>query len=392
MVALMTLASADATGAGQMALEFCRSLGEADWRVVLVSGPAPPPDRGGSILPRMVEAGVEVRELDRLVAPTWPVWKRLRTIAAECHPDVVIGVMQRDRPVALVLARVLRVPGLVAVQNQHVFWGPPPVRWAKRLIYRLSVRFLATLAVCASEPVLQEIRRFGVSTERSRLLPNGIRIAPPAWLSESERRTLRAELGAGPADLLMVNVGRLDRQKGQDLLISALARCSDRYPRLRLALVGGVVPGAGQARGAEFAAGLKRQVSSEGVQDRVVFAGWRTDVARVLRAADGYVHAARWEGWSLAVMEAMANSLPIVMTDCAGWPTGFSAGTQGWVVASNDVAALAVGIEMLAKASDTHRVAMGEASRSLVQRHYDIRTISHQFARLVVALSEEGRR
>src|SRR6266536_1292177 len=136
---LMTLATATGTGAGQAALHFCEALGRDGWGVDVVWGPAAREQEAVSAAAAMRAAGVEVHDLDRVVAPTWPVWRRLRALADALRPTAVIGVMQRDRPVAMALSRRLGVPGIVAAQNQHVFWGPLPVSVAKRLLYRFAL-------------------------------------------------------------------------------------------------------------------------------------------------------------------------------------------------------------------------------------------------------------
>jgi glycosyltransferase involved in cell wall biosynthesis len=390
-VLLVTLAMATGTGGGHVAFNFCRALQRNAWQVVLACGPAPPEEGGEGTNPEMRAAGVEIRQLDRTVAPTWPVWRRLRAIAGEVRPAAVIGVMQRDRTVAMALSRALGVPGIVTAANQHVFWGSPPVRVAKRALYRFALRKWASLVVCASEPVRQEIRAFGVPDERAVLLPNGIVVRERLYLAPEDREAARAELGAGPSDLLLLNVGRLDVQKGQDILVEAFALCARTRPRLRLAFIGDVSGGANRARMAAFAEDVRRRAASSGVANQMVFAGWRTDVARLLSAADGYVHAARWEGLSLAILEAMAAALPVVMTDCSGTPEGFVEAEHGWIVPKGDARALAEAIGRLADLTPERRAGIGRAARALIEERYDIRKIGARFAELVEAAVARGR-
>ena len=388
---LMTLATATGSGAGEAALHFCEALRRDGWCVDVVWGPPAREQDGVAAKAAMQAAGVDVHQLDRTIAPTWPVWMRLQPLAKALRPTAVIGVMQRDRPVAMALSRWLDVPGIVAAQNQHVFWGSPAVSVAKRLLYRSALKRWASLVVCTSEPVRREILGFGVASWRAVVLPNGIALGERRALSPQDRHAARAELGAGPTDLLLINVGRLDVQKGQDILIDAFTTCARSRPHIRLALIGDVSGGPNQKRMAAFAADLRRRVRATGVAERIFFAGWRSDVARLLRAADGYVHAARWEGFSFAMLEAFAAALPVVITDCSGYPDGFVEARHGWVVPRENAEALATAIGRLVDLAAEARSTMGLAARRLVEEHYDIRTIGAQFAEFVAQAVARGR-
>jgi glycosyltransferase involved in cell wall biosynthesis len=379
---LMTLAMQSITGAGQVVLQYGAAFRRQGWRVVVACGP-PPASEGDRSTVALRALGVEVRQLDRVVAPTWPVWRQLRAIADEVRPAVVIGIGQRDRPIAMALSASLGVPGIVTAQNQHVFWGSPLTRLGKRVIYGYALRKWATLVVCVSEPVQREIQNFGIPASRTILLPNGVPIEKRLVLSESDRVRLRSEFAAGPEDVLLINVGRLDIQKGQDILVEAFGRCASSRPWLRLVLIGDVSGGPNRYLMEAFAASVRGSVKVKGLNSQITFAGWRSDVPRLLASADGYVHAARWEGFSFAVLEAMAASLPVVITDCSGRPESFEDGVQGWMVPKGDAAALALAIARMADASRQAREQIGEAGRTLVEAHYDVDKIGLRFAQLV---------
>ncbi len=389
-VILMTIASATQTGAGLAALNYCKALLLEKWHVVVACGP-PPREEGDRSIVALRQAGVEVRQLDRVVASTWPVWRQLRAIATDVKPAAVVGMMLRDRPVAMVLAKWLGVPGIVAAGNQHMFQGPLPVRLAKRWIYKVTVGRWASLVFCPSDPVLTEICAFGVPADRAVLVPNGIVVGARVRLTPELRTSLRAELGAGPDDILLLNVGRFDPQKGQDLLIGAFAKCARDRPRLRLALVGDVIGGASRTSLTAFAKDLHRRVQASGCEQQIRLAGWRSDVQLLLTASDGYVHSARWEGLSLAVLEAMASGLPVVMTDCSGTPDGFAEARNGWVVTKGNEESLGIALSRLADLRPSDRADMGARNRQLIEERYDIRVIGRRFTDLVAATVQRGR-
>jgi glycosyltransferase involved in cell wall biosynthesis len=226
------------------------------------------------------------------------------------------------------------------------------------------------------------VERFGLAREKTTVLPNGVDVRGfPKFTAEEKART-RASLGVDDDELLLINVGRIDVQKGQDLLIEAF-RGVQSQRRLKLVLVGGVSRGGNAHRMQAFYECIRQRVDAGGLADRVIFAGWRDDVPLLLSAADGCVHAARWEGWPLVLMEAMAARLPVISTNCAGRPRGFRDGIHGMIVPSGQVEPLQKAMQDLSRCDEASRARMGAAARRLAETHYDIRALSQRFVKVV---------
>jgi glycosyltransferase involved in cell wall biosynthesis len=384
----MTLRLPDRTGAAKMALEFARALRADGFELTLVHGPVP--RNGPSILPDVAALGVALVLEPRLERPWDP--RLVRHLAGRVRRDggrCVIGVNQRDRAPALLAAARAGVPGVLMVQNQHHFWGPRPLAAVKRRSYRAVVARATTLAVCTSTVVREEMIGFGVPAERTVVLPNGIAVTPPVPLTGAERARLRAEMGAGEGDVLLLNVGRLDPQKGQDLLLTALDGLD---AAVHVALVGSAGDSVAARRTADHAAALHRQVRELGLAREVTFLGWRDDVPRLLAAADGYVHTARWEGPALplAVLEAMAAGCPTVFTDCSGHPPVFEEGRDGLLARSGDPASIRQQIATLAALPPADRAAMGAAGAALIRGHYRVEDLGRTFSGLVRGVLDGG--
>ena len=153
-------------------------------------------------------------------------------------------------------------------------------------------------------------------------------IAPPKRLDPGERAQLRAELGAGEEDVVIIAAGRISEQKDPLLLIRAFAAAQARLGRLRLWVVGD-----GDMR--PEAERLARALGQEG---RIVFAGMRTDVHRLFGAADVFALSSLWEGLPVALLEAMAAGLPVVSTDVGDIPHVLGAADAVLVPAGNETA------------------------------------------------------
>jgi glycosyltransferase involved in cell wall biosynthesis len=380
---VFTLAVPDKTGASRMVFQFSGAMVRGGHKVLVVHGPEPSgPDR--SIVPQLKSAGAGTVLETGLGFPLDPrlpgrVAQRASKHAAHC----IIGVNQRDRAVALSAARRLSVPGIVCAQNQHVFWGPWPAPFLKESFYAHSMRRNADLIVCTS-PVVQDefVKRFRVNAGQTRCLSNGVDVFGLPRFSPAELSESRRQLGFGDHDVMMINVGRTDAQKGLDILVESLRMLDDSRPA-RLIQIGDVTDGAARSRGLAYRQKLQQQVHSYGLENRISFIGWREDVPQLLQAADMYVHAARWEGSPLSVIEAMAAGIAVITPNNTSRPEGFADGIHGLVVPPESPQALASAMNKMLRMNREDRRSMGLAARSLAETRYDIGTISEQFMTLI---------
>jgi glycosyltransferase involved in cell wall biosynthesis len=170
----------------------------------------------------------------------------------------------------------------------------------------LTARLFMRRFIAASEFSGGQIgKRLGVAQGRVTVVPNSVELSRFRPVAPAERRQLREELGLQPSDRVLISVGKMNRGKGNDLLIRAMPRVLARAPRCQLWLLG-----VGPDQDA-----LQRLAGRCGVDRAVRFLGLRTDVERYLWAADLFVFASRFEGMPLAVLEAMACGLPCAVSD-----------------------------------------------------------------------------
>ena len=221
--------------------------------------------------------------------------------------------------------------------------------------------------VCVSEDERRAGERAGVASSWA-VIPNGLDLERYPLVTEDERVTARArlQLGEGPT---VVCIGRLSRQKGQDLLLSAWPRVLESVPAARLLLVGD---------------GPARSKLERAAPDGVRFTGWVTDTRPYLAASDVSAAPSRWEaGLSLAVMEAMAAGRSVVATEVEGSSSVVAAGA-GVVVPGEDPDALATALVQRLADADLRRHE-GAAARSHLVVHHDLRRTTEAIAELYAA-------
>ena len=167
------------------------------------------------------------------------------------------------------------------------------------------VRRNATHGLAASDKAAKAL--FGEKWEadaRCQILYCGIDLAP--FAGPVDAAVVRKELGI-PADAFVIgHVGRFMEQKNHTFLIDIAAEVARREPMMRLLLVGD-----GPLR-----ASIEQKVAEAGLSDKVVFAGTRPDVSRLmLGAMDVFVMPSLYEGLPLVGMEVQSAGLPLVVSD-----------------------------------------------------------------------------
>ncbi len=276
------------------------------------------------------------RDLDPALA--WRVRRELRRL----RPDVV--------HTHLVHADVYGVLGaggtpLVSTKHNDDRFRLGPYRLVERAITRRAGRVIA---------ITDALRRFlvdgvGLPERKVEVVHYGLDDLPPAWGDAGD-----VPLPAGARVLLCV--GRLADQKGVDVAVRAVAHVRERVPEAVLVVLG---EGPERAR--------LEALAGDGVQ----LPGRVGDVAAWYRRADVLVHPARWEGFGLALLEAMLAGKPVVATRVSSAPEIVVDGETGLLVPPDDPQALAEAL--LALLGDPARAAaLGAAGLARARSEFSV--------------------
>jgi glycosyltransferase involved in cell wall biosynthesis len=190
------------------------------------------------------------------------------------------------------------------------------------------------LAVCESEAGRVELVSRGYPAAAVRVAPNGV--DPQVYRSDPEARArIRAEWGATADELIIGAVGRLNHQKGFDVLVQAASQLKQGGRPWRLVIAG---------EGPEMP--MLRDLAVK-LNVKVSFLGRVEDMPSALSGFDVYVQSSRFEGLSNALLEAMATGLPCVATSVDGTLDFGHDGENLLLVAPEDAPALAAGLDRL---------------------------------------------
>jgi glycosyltransferase involved in cell wall biosynthesis len=265
--------------------------------------------------------------------------RALRTIA----PDVVLSSVGFNFAVALARPFVSGRLGVIFREGNSASAFLADVARTSRAratLYRAVYRLLyrrADRIVCQSDFMLGDLaKNFGIAPARMTRIYNAVDV------DAIHARCVEPVVypGRGPH---IVTAGKLEYQKGYDVLLPAMARVLRAYPDATLSILG---------EGGERAA-LGALAARLGIDRAVRFLGFQGNPFPYFKGADLFVLASRYEGFANVITEAMACGTPVVATDCPGASREvIEPGVTGWLAGNEDAESLAAAIDTALGALD----------------------------------------
>lgn len=266
------------------------------------------------------------------------------------------------------VARLADIPLVATVHGKSYYCD----KLRRRLAYRMVGRHATMVAVS------EDLKRFlvkevGVRPERIKVVYNGVNVPQSHGSTDA---SFRSELGLRSEDPVIGTVGSLYPVKGHKYLIEAAHLVLKNFPRTTFLIIG---------RG-ELEVSLKEQARELGLGAQVRFLGLRHDVPKLLPLMDVFIMPSLSEGLSLALLEAMAAGLPVVVTNVGGNPELVLDGETGYLVPPCDPEALASRLIVLLQ-DRVHAKRLGQNGRQRVLQHFSLPKMVDNYQQLYEAVS-----
>ena len=240
-------------------------------------------------------------------------------------------------------------------------------RWRRRAALRWAARRSNALVAVSRATGTDLSKTLGLDAKAVTVVPNGIPFR------SGSRARLRQELGVADDAILIVAIGNLYPVKGHRVLLRALAGLPRGVTAAtwHLAIAG---------RGGEESA-LRALSREAGLERQIHLLGFRSDVPDILAAADIFVMPSLSEGLPLALVEAMAASLPVIASDVGGIPEVAERNAEALLVAPGDAAALTAALARLL-GDGALRASLGAAAHGRAIRDFSIDRMGDAYERL----------
>lgn len=300
-----------------------------------------------------------IRSAPEVICALFRFWRLLRNQ----RPDIVHGLLFWAYIIGTFAARAAGVPIIVSSRRSlgNFKADKPHYLVLERIANRMT-----DLVIANSEAVRRDaIREEGLPADKVMVIHNGLEL-PPFGLSPDE--DLRQSLGLGRGVPVIGVVANFIHYKGYQFFLEAWGAVVKRFPR-NVALLVGEGP---------LRRELEARVEAMGLGKSVRFLGTHQDVPALLALMDLVVHPSLEEGFSNAILEAMAAGKPVVATAVGGNPEAVVHGETGFLVPPRDSQALAEAMVWLLD-HPTEAARFGEAGRRRVAERFELGAMIRQY-------------
>lgn len=264
-----------------------------------------------------------------------------------------------------------KLSGARSIVHLHVGvnheWMSPLTQWAMRNADGL-------LGVSAF--VAETARKSGYDPNKVYWVVNSLDAT--LWDPETDGSAIRREFQIAPETTLISIASRLTPYKGQTQLLQALDRLKHEFTNWKLMIVGEDDPRATPGHGS-YTAELKGLVRELGIEDKVIFTGFRTDIKQILAASDFYAMPSYEEPCAVAFIEAMAMRKPVIALDSGGTAHMVEHERSGLLSRPYDVPQLAENLRRLL-ADPALVKEMGVRARERVEQYLNPQRMTNEVA------------
>jgi glycosyltransferase involved in cell wall biosynthesis len=345
----LVITELDMGGAERCCAELSAFLSKRNHRVrVIALGPSPVAPKDG-LVQLLKSESIELIFLGGTRASHFPrvAWK-LRALLRSDPPDIVQSFLWHGNVLSAAIVPSFRIPLVGGVRvaeprrNRH-FLG----RWAASRMHRV---------VCVSQSISDWcVKTEGVNQEKLVVIPNGVSL-------KSDDTAIAPRSHSVPENSrILLFVGRLELQKGIDILIEHAAGLLRQLPKHHLVMIGD-----GAWRQATQALAQRNELDG-----RVHCLGQRRDVRSWMARSELLLLPTRYEGMPNVILEAMAESLALVTTRVEGIAELLGDHFHEQTVRCGDWAAFFKQIALLAE-NGSLRQTLGQANRKRVESHFNL--------------------
>ena len=346
-------------GTEEVTLQLTRALLELGVDVTLVTHPR------GELLERAKAGQIPLATVNTRTQVDPIAFFSFLRLFRRARPDIVQLNASRDHLSAGLAAKVARIP--IVVRRGIALRLKPRQRY--------FYDGLPSAIVAPSQAVAAQLREDGVRPALVHIIPNCLDLSQKQAAPEARAR-IRAELGLSAERPVVAIIARLIGAKGHTDLFEAVNLLGDRWPDLTV-----LVAGTGPKEEA-----LKAKVTELGLAARVLFLGFRKDVADLYAASDIAAVPSIWpEAFGYAAIEALAVGTPVIASNHGALPELVPEGQAGLLIPPGNAPALAAALDKLLS-DPALRSQYGNFGRSWVER-YEAAPVAREYLRLYERLA-----
>ncbi|MGO4108822.1 glycosyltransferase [Paenibacillus sp. YAF4_2] len=348
---LFLITGFDYAGAENQVVQLCRGFKAKGCSIQIISMIKPV-----AYLDELKELDVPIMTLDMQKGiPDPRALLKLRKLIKAFKPDIVHSHLVHANIMARAVRLLVRIPVLICTAH-NINEGGKLREW----LYRITDPLCELTTNVSQEAVNRYVAIKAAPEHKIIFVPNGINMDKFAG-NPDDGAAIREELQLG-SRYIWLAVGRFVPEKDYGNMLQSFAEVLRTKPDSAL-LIAGIGPERLEA---------EQLAETLGLAEHVQFLGIRTDIPKLMHAADGYLMSSQWEGLPIVLLEAAASALPVVTTNVGGNSEVVHDEVNGYLVPHSDSRRLAAAMDKLMSLTPDERTRMGESGRQYVEKHYNM--------------------
>lgn len=313
------------------------------------------------------KSGIKVKTLNKKMhlSKSIDIIFNLVQILRRENPDILHTHLFSANIYGRIAAKIAGVKLIVSSLHNPDYTYENNGKWTfkmRKAIDKYTGKICNTLFIAVSEFVKKDFEK-QLSFQNIKVIHNCVDISYFKKIDISKIKEKRQELGLKEDDIVLLNVGRLHPQKGQVFLIEALSLIRKNNSKYKLIIIGS---GLIEDR-------LKIKVSELNLSDSVIFLKDREDVREIMSACDMFVFPSLYEGFGIALAEAMNIGMPVIASDIETLREIIRNDIDGVLVERQNSLKLAEAIYALTQ-DNGRRTYLGENARRRIEEMFGVNT------------------
>ncbi|MCI0563507.1 MAG: glycosyltransferase [Nitrososphaera sp.] len=331
-------------------------------------------------LTEFVETGAPIFHVPRKKRFDLLTMMKISTIVTEEHIDVVNAHHFVSFFYSYFACRVKHHIKLVF--TSHSSWEIKHIGWNSKFVGRVLLRTIDKIVGVTDEVTKCSVDTFRVDPSQACTIVNGVDL--DNFFPTAGRAKVRQEIGADENVRIIGVVANFRKIKNHIFLLKAFAKLARLHKNIKLVLIGQDVEGDPESSMEEVSCLIR----NTGLQDKVLFLGYRTDIPELLSGFDIFCLTSLKEGLPISAIEAMAAGLPVVGTNVDGIKEVVIPGRTGFLVNQGDIDGLVTALDFLIRDDDL-RARMGLESRNLAVTNFSLRRCINEYQKLFLPLVQD---
>ena len=323
---------------------------------------------------KIQNSGIRVLSLNAKFKYNPFIFFKLISILKKEKPQILHSFLFHSILLGRIVGRICKVPIIISSIHSEYIGG-----FLRNRLLQITDSLDDVVTIVSQKASETMLKSKTASANKLLVIYNGIDLNKFIFQDKKTREEIRKELNLKKDDKVLISIGRLFKAKGYPYLIEAIKILKSKYPDIKLLIIG-----EGEEKNK-----LETQIRGLNLEKNIFLLGRKENVSNYLNASDIFVLASLWEGFGLAIVEAMACGLPVITTNVGGIPEIIKDKISGLLVNPKDFKILAQKIDYLLNLDADSKERFALKGRKIVEQKFPLEKMMTKYEELYYKLLKQ---